>query len=360
MNKLTYLVVCLLFGLSLISCGEEKSGKQKKARADHLVETAIAKKSNVGVTLTRTGTLRARREVKVYNQEEGRVIKLPFYEGDRVKKNELVVRLDDKLIRAQLSRAEATRRKAEQDLKRTRDLYNKKLVSGEGLASSETELEVAKADEQVLVTRLSYAKIRSPIDGVVSQRLTEPGNVAERYSHLLTISDPTSLITEVSISELLLPHLSLGDPARVRIDALGTGQFGGQIIRIHPNLNPVTRRGTIEVELKPVPDGARPGQLCRVQLDTRMADRLMIPFRALRRDSSGEYVYLIDQKSRVKRSTVESGQRVAEDIEILIGLSEGQQVVTKGFLGLKDGKKIKQVGQAERAVEEPVADNLNQ
>ena len=117
--------------------------------------------------------------------------------------------------------------------------------------------------------------------------------------------------------------------------------FDGRVSRIFPNLDPVTRRGTVEVELKPVPAGARPGQLCRVQLKTSDASRLLVPFSALRRDQAGEYVYSVDAENKVHRTTVVGGLRIDEQVEILDGISEGQNVVTKGFLDLTPGKKVK-------------------
>ena len=332
-------VVSLFF---VAACSQETPGKpNKKPKALHLVEAVQVNLSSVAVERVRTGTLRARREVKIHNQEDGEIIKLPYFEGDRVRQGDVLVQLDDKLLQAQLNRAQATRQQAEQDLKRTRNLFRKKLVSDEELSRAETALEVAKADEQVLKTRLSYTTIKSPINGIVSARLSEPGNIAERYTHLLTISDPTSLITEVTLSELLISKLAVGHPAAVTVDALSDEIFQGRVSRIFPNLDPVTRRGTVEVELKPVPKGARPGQLCRVTLATNTAQRLVIPFSALRRDQGGAYVFTVDSSSIVHRSPVVSGLRIGEQVEILSGLEQGQQVVTKGFLDLAVGKQVK-------------------
>ncbi|WP_455205919.1 efflux RND transporter periplasmic adaptor subunit [Kaarinaea lacus] len=349
MIKALYLFTLLSVLLASLACTQKSEPEPKKGNKAHLVETVTVSRDNLGITRAHTGTLRARREVKIFTQEEGRLTKLPYYEGDQVKKDDIIAKLDDKLLKAQLTRAQATRRKADQDLKRSRDLFAKKLISDEELARAETETEVTKADEEVLATRLSYTTIRAPITGVVSERLSEPGNVVERHSHLLTISDPQSLITEVNVSELILTHLAQGAAAQVRIDALGDKAHSGRIVRIHPNLDPVTRQGTIEVELKPVPKGARPGQLCRVQLDTQISDRIMIPFRALRRDTEGEYVYKIDSENHVARVAVVSGQRVAEGIEILQGLQQGEQIITKGFLDLTPGTKVKVVTAANQS-----------
>jgi membrane fusion protein (multidrug efflux system) len=338
------LLACAVACLS--GCGPEPEAVAPKGEPVHLVETAPVVSDSLSVVRTRTGTLRALREVKIYTQEEGRITELPVYEGDRVKAGDVVVRLDDALIKAQLDRAVATRKQAEQNLNRLKKLRGKKLVSEDEYARSQTQLEVSEADEQVLKTRLGYTTIESPLNGVVSERLSEPGNVAERNQHLLTISDPSSLVTELPVSELILPDLAVGDVARVRIDALGERVYEGRITRIYPTLDPLTRRGTIEVEIAPVPAGAVPGQLCRVELSTRAARRRVIPFSALRRDETNEYVYVVDDEGRAQRVDVTSGLRLGEKVEIRQGLKDGQQVVTRGFLNLIPGKPVKRVERA--------------
>jgi membrane fusion protein (multidrug efflux system) len=330
----------------LSGCGPEPEAVAPKSDPVHLVETAPVVSDSLSVVRTRTGTLRALREVKIYTQEEGRITALPVYEGDRVKTGDVVVRLDDALIKAQLARATATRKQAEQNFNRLKELRGKKLVSEDEYTRSQTQLEVSEADEQLLRTRLGYTTIESPLNGVVSERLSEPGNVAERNQHLLTISDPSSLVTELPVSELILPDLAVGDVARVRIDALGERVYEGRITRIYPTLDPLTRRGTIEVEIAPVPEGAVPGQLCRVELSTRAASRRVIPFSALRRDETSEYVYVVDDKGRAQRVDVTSGLRLGEKVEIRQGLEDGQQVVTRGFLNLIPGKPVKRVERA--------------
>lgn len=347
--SIRYLLLPSIVLLLLLSgCSQETAKKPKKKNKVHLVEAVQVQLSTVGVERIRTGTLRALREVKIHNQEDGQIIKLPFYEGDNVTRGTVIARLDDKLLRAQLARAQATLRQAEQDLKRNQNLFRKKLVSDEELSRTQTALQVAKADEEVLATRLSYTTIKAPISGIVSARLSEPGNIAERHTHLLTISDPTSLITEVTLSGLLISKLTVDHPVEVSVDALGDRVFNGHVSRIFPNLDPATRRGTIEVELKPVPKGARPGQLCRIKLKTNAVPRLVIPFKALRRDQKGEYVFVIDDQQKVQRASVLGGLRIDEKLEVLKGLSEGQQVVTKGFLDLAVGKKVKVVSHGKK------------
>jgi membrane fusion protein (multidrug efflux system) len=326
----------------LASCADDTaSQKNKPARPAQLVELAPVSTETIRHSTQRTGSLRARTEVQLFNQEEGTLTELPFHEGAMVKKGDILIRIDDKLLRAELDKAHATRRQAEQDLARLKKLRGKRLVAEDELARARTALDVAKADERLLQTRIGYTRVHAPIDGVISQRLAEPGLVAKRHSHLLTLIDTSTLITEVAVSELLLPGLSNGDDVEVRIDALPNQSFMGKILRIHPSLNVTTRSGIVEIVLDPAPPGAVPGQLCRVKLESPSQARLLIPFSALRRDQEGEFVFVVNDENKAIRTAVHSGLRIQQKIEILDGLEEGQRVVVKGFLGLKHGKPVR-------------------
>lgn len=342
MKKLSLAILMLaILPVSLLSgCDRSTQPRQPKKDKVHLVDTIRIERSDIKISQLRTGTLKALHEVDIFSQEEGRIMAMPYYESDVVKKGDVIVELDGSLLRAQLDQAIAKRQQAELNLKRLQDLFKKKLAAEEALIRSKTELAVARADEAQLRIRYGYTRIESPIDGVISARNSEPGNIAERYAHLLTVSDLGSLVTRLEVSGLLLPELSVGQPANVRIDALGDRVFPGRISRIHPNLDPVSRRGTVEIELVPVPPGARPGQLCRVRLDRQIHDRLMIPFRALRRDRDSEYVFLVTADNTAQRTPVISGQRIAEQVEIIHGLEAGQRIVVRGFLDLVDGNKV--------------------
>ncbi|OOZ36908.1 efflux RND transporter periplasmic adaptor subunit [Solemya velesiana gill symbiont] len=344
-RRLTLIITVLLLA-GITGCDEKPAagptGKKRPA-SDHLVEVITVRQEQSYSAHERTGSLRARRTVRIHNQEEGRITAVPFYEGDKVNQDDTLVRLADDLLQAELEKAGATTRQASIDLKRIRGLVKKRAASEDELTRAQTALDVARAEQKLLETRIGYTHISAPFSGVISERKIEPGDVVSKHSHLLTVTDPGSLVTEIHVSELLLPHLKIGDPVEVRIDALGNRQFAGSILRIHPELDNLTRQGVVEVLLEPVPEGARAGQFARVTLKTAQTERLLVPFSAIRRDRSGEYVYLMGPEQKARMTRVRSGIRIADKIEILEGLKIGQQVITRGFLGISEGKKVKAV-----------------
>jgi len=341
-------LIAMSVALSGCSDNETTAKSSKQARPAQLVELVTVKIEPVQHQSQRTGTLKARKTVRIFNQEEGSLTALPFYEGDTINKGELLLKIDDKLLRAQLDKAKATLKQTQQDLRRLQKLRKKRLVAEDEVNRARTALNVAEAEQRLLSTRIGYTSLTSPINGIVSERLAEPGDVAPRHSHLLTLIDTETLITEVPVSGLLLPVLNTGDSVDIQIDALPGNTFQGRILRIHPTLNASTRNGIVEVILDPVPSGARPGQFCRVKLLSRATDRKLIPFNAIRQDSDGSYVYSVDTKNKAVVSRITTGLRFTDRIEVLSGLEAGQRIITKGFLGLKAGKKIRTANSASK------------
>ncbi len=347
-NKIILLFAAWIVA-ALAGCSEAPPPKPPAKPKIHLVEVDTVEWKPVSTSQERTGSLRSRRLVRIHNQEDGRVIDLPYYEGDLVEAGELLVRMEDELLKAELAKARATTNQARQDLERISNLVTRKAASKDELTRTNTALDVAKAEQRLLETRLSYTRIPAPFRGVISHRFVEPGDAVAKHTHLLTLIDPESLITEIRISELLLPHISPDDAAIVRIDALGDRQFTGLVLRIHPELDQITRQGVVEVILDPVPEGARAGQFARVTLETARVQRMLIPFAAVRHDNGGAFVFMVNEENKAVPTRIRTGIRVADKIEILDGLKPGQKVISRGFLGLSDGKKVK-ITQRETAV----------
>lgn len=335
--------VCVLAAGILVACGDNGNAKARRLIKPHLVELGPVRRAPVQYAAERAGSLRALRQVKLFNQEEGQIERVLVREGDSVRRGQVLAKLDARILRAELRKAAAKRRQAENELKNLKSLAAKKLVSENTLERAKTTFDVARADESVFTTRVSYMTIRAPFAGKVAARLVEPGNIAPKHTHLLTLVDPRQLVTDVQVSELLISRLNRGDRAEVRIDALGDKVYVGKILRIYPTIDPATRLGRIEVLLKPVPKGARAGQFCRVTLYNSGSRPLVVPSTAVRRDERGEFVFVAGENSSAKRVPVLVGLRFADKIEIQSGLTEGQQVVIKGFIGLEDGQTVKAV-----------------
>lgn len=357
----------LFFALSLTACDDVTDTSINSPRTEttaHRVEVVAAKRQPVFLTQTVSGTLEAATQIRLYNEESGRIIKLPFHEGDTVNKGELLVQLDNALLKTDVDKATAAREQAKVDLSRLTKLLPKKISTEEEVAKARTILDLAVAEETRQKTRLERTSIRAPIDGLITERLFEPGDLLAQPSHITTIIDPDKIRLKALLAERWLPLVKNGQSVALSIDALGDSVFNAHIERIHPTISISTHKGVVEIVLEPVPTEAKVGQFARATIELTATDRLVIPVHAIHYEPDGAYVYRIINKPDEKTNTAkqvaekvyfEQGQQFDALSEVLTKINPGDLIVTRGYLGLRDGKKVEIVS----TTQEPVgADKL--
>ena len=242
-------------GLLITACdntGPADSSSHRAQQTLHRVEVITVEKRPVSLSQTVSGTLEAVTKIRLYNEESGRIIKLPYHEGDEVKKGTLLVQLDNELLKTDVAKAKASREQASVDLSRLKKLLPKKIATEEEVARAKTELDLAIAEEKRQLTRLKRTSITAPIDGLITKRLYEPGDLLAQHSQIHSIIDATSLRLKASLAERWLPLVKKNQLVTMQIDALGDKKFKASIVRIHPTINASTHKGIIEILLSPV------------------------------------------------------------------------------------------------------------
>ncbi len=327
----------------------------------HLVTSMVAQRAPVSTRHERPGTLKLRRIARLHSQESGRIESVDVFESDRVRAGQVLVALDDERLRAELDKTRAILAQERLDLRRFEDLAERNAASQDDLAQARTAVALAEADLRLLELRLAQTRIKAPFDGVVIERFVEPGDVVQTNTHLLTVADPASLVAEVYVSELVLPHIANSDPARIRIDALGGQRYDAEVLRIHPTLTEANRQARVELRFEHIPDGARAGQFVRAELATAAVERLLVPFRALRQDRDGQFAWVIDTDGKAARRGVHAGVRIADRVELLDGVEPGERIITRGFLGLSEGELVQRVDDEGLAIAtpEPAAEQVD-
>jgi len=356
-SKNILILALLALSIMLSSCSDSDKNKAKRSAPVQLVETALARQQNTAISRTLSGTLQAIREIRITNQTQGILTELAVYPGDKVEIGSTLAQIDDALTAAEVQKAQATLKQAELDLRRLKNLASRKLASDSEVASAKTQKNIAAAELLLKQTELSYTHIKSPINGIVSERLAESGDVLSSHSQILSLVDTSSLKAEIYLSELLLPLIQESNPVSIKIDALGNQSFVGEIKRIYPTIDKTTRRGTIEIVMSPVPEGARPGQLCRVTIQTQNKSRLMIPYDAIRHDKEGTFVFSL-VNGQAERVMVRTGIQQGDLIEVLEGITDQQRIITKGFFGLKNKMKVQDTSNNKtQSKSQPISNN---
>jgi len=185
-SKSSLLVAIACLALTLAACdrltaltgGEvAATGKPRGERPAHAVETVVVSRQAVRIVRTLTGTLEVPRTVHVHSEQAGRIIELPYFEGDSVKKGALLARLDSALLRAGLAKVVALRKQAGVNLKRLEKLVPRKLATEDELARTKTAVELARAEELLQRTLLSRTVIKAPFDARI---VAQPGRGGRR------------------------------------------------------------------------------------------------------------------------------------------------------------------------------------
>lgn len=355
---LTQFVSVLSVFLMLTACdsGSMNINTPKTKQTLHRVEVIEVENKPVFLTQTVSGTLEAVTKIRLYNEESGRITKLPFYEGDYVKKGTLLVQLDNELLKTDVAKATASKEQARVDLSRVKKLLPKKIATEEEVANARTILDLAIAEEKRQLIRLQRTSIRAPIDGLITKRFYEPGDMLPQQSHIHSIIDPSTLRLKASLAERWLPLVKTSQAITLRIDALGDTAFAAEVTRIHPTVDASTHKGIIEILLTPVPEGAKIGQFARAEIELRATDRLVIPVHTIHYEPEGAYVFRVidneDGKAVAEKVFFEQGQQYGSVTEVLSELNPGDRIVSRGYLGLRDGKKVA-VADTDAAISQP-------
>ncbi len=339
---------CLLL---LSGCEENRDNSytdRRSSNTTHRVEVATITVESLSIIKKVSGNLEAVTRQRIYNEESARISRLPFFAGDKVKRGDILVQLDDALIRTEVAKALASYRQAEADLTRLKKLMPKNIATEEEVALARTALDLAKADVDYQRTRLNRTTLKADSDGVVTERLFEPGDLIPAQSHILTIIDPSRLRVKVYLGERLLPLVQPEQAVTLRIDALGSQDFTAKVSRIYPTVDSNTHKGTIEIELNPVPENALAGQFVQVTFQLKLDAQLVLPTRSIQLEPAGAYVYRITESDRkpekpdvkVEKIYFEKGPQFADKTVVKEGLSPGDRIVTRGFLGLRHDKTV--------------------
>lgn len=335
-----------LFSLvSLLAGCVEGAGAKAPAAQPPQVRTIRLVPEEVVLSTTVVGTLEPAARVVVAAQEEGVVTEVAVREGDRVAAGDLVVRLDDRRIRAELAEAEARLLDAKAQARRAQALERDGLISPSEADTIRASEAMAEARTELLRTRASFTRITAPVDGIVLSRQVEVGNLASARTPLVDLAAGAGLLLRVPVSELEVVRLRPGDAAAVRVDALPDVALAARIARIFPSAEGASRQVTVELALPDPPAAVRPGFLARARMVLeRREGALLVPEAALQRGSeTPHFVWVLDgDTARVR--PVEPAERVDGRVVIRSGLAAGEEVVVEGLVRLRDGGPIRRAG----------------
>ena len=335
--KATWRPVAGLAGLGVMAfwmagAFEAKVGPGK---LEHLPGFALpANAKTVTARMTRSaspvevvGTAASERWVNLSARLPATVMTMCVKAGDAVTNGQILATLDDRDIREQLAGAEAQFRQAEVEYNRTIQLFEKGATTDQAKVAAQTGLDSARARLQQVRVMLSYATLESPLEGIVTDRRVEAGDLAAPGQVVATVYDPKVMRFEVPVPVRLLPRFSLGQKVSVVLDGVAA-PVEGVVREIVSEVDPLSRTQKVKVKLEQAGLSILPGTYGRITVEGDAHDSLWVPVSAVYRVGQQELVQGVSE-GRVVRRIVRTGMVRDGQVEVISGLGDGEVILAE-------------------------------
>lgn len=392
--KLSIFVLLTLAAVLTTACEKKQEAATEKPAAVSGVQTEVVSNSATSDYYEAVGTVRAKTSTVLSAKIVGSITALHAREGDRVRAGQTLIEIDNRDARTQVSKAqagvreaqtgtdevdkniraaesakaaaEANKALAESTLKRYQVLRDRKSISPQEFDEVETKYKVAvveveradrmlqslvarknmvlaridsaQADVAVAQVQAGFARITSPINGVVITKHAEVGSLAAPGTPLLTIEDSHYRL-EAAVEESQLRNIRLGASAIVTIDALGQEELSGRVVEIVPAADPASRSYTVKIDI-PGKSLLRSGLFGKARFVAGERQVLTVPNKAIVQRGQLNYVYVVDASGIARMRLITLGKQGGDRVEVLSGLSNGERIVSDGTSLNKEGVKV--------------------
>lgn len=331
------------------------------------VSVLVAKRATVPDYLEAVGTVQAAQTSQLASQIMGTITGISVHEGDRVRRGQTLVVIDEAQQKAGLDRARAGAAASEQDiaaaeaelamasatLKRYQSLYDKKSVSPQEFEEVKTRFASAQARRDAALagreqasaglaqarTYFDYTRLRAPFDGVVTAKLADVGTMASPGTPVLVIEDPRRFRLDATVDETSIGAVRIGQPVVVVIDVLNAKELQGKVIQIVPAADPGSRTFLVKIELPALPE-LRSGMFGRARFPHGERETIQIPQTAVLDRGQLQGVYVIGPGEVANLRYITLGRSTGDTLEVLSGLENGERIVAQPGDRELAGRKI--------------------
>ena len=354
-RKSTYwgLIVLLMAAFLLSGCGQEQEVIKE---TEISVNTAQVEERNIAKSVRYAGTVRGQNEVYLMPKVAARVTGIRVNPGDAVSQGQTLITLDSSDFHAAVAQAEAGVKAANIQLEtarlaleRTQKLHEAGAASQQQLEQAQSAydgaqvaLEQANAALAMASQQIGYCNLTSPISGVVGSINLSLGDTANPASPAAVISETSQLEIEVMVSESEISFIEVGSPVDVYVRAVSEEAFKGQVASVATVPDPVKRNYAVKISLDNPEGKIKSGMFAEVAVNTISKDNAVcVPTNAVVPKGSRTVVYVVDGEKRAREREVEIGIENTSYVEIVKGVSVGEEVITKGSTLVADGTLVR-------------------
>ncbi len=342
-NIVIFPLLVFLFFVFLPSCDSKKQPDVLQRSGEKggrlTVNGIIVQPQELDNVVRSSGTVLASESVDLVAEAAGRIEKISFTEGGHVKKNDLLVRINDDDLQAQLKKTELQIQLASEQLKRQKQLFDINGISREQYDISLNQVNTLKADRENLIASIRKREIRSPFDGVIGLRYISEGGYVSSTTRIASIQKINPLKVDFSIPEKYMDMVAVGD--LVQFSGNETKQqFTGTLYAIEPKIETATRTLQLRALCNNESEKIFPGSYVQIELRLKKnMDALMVPTQSIIPVLKGQTIF-VRKNGAVVSVSVKTGIRLASSIQITDGVSAGDTVITTGIMQLRPGMLV--------------------
>lgn len=303
------------------------------------VDGYTVRSEQVNNTYFTSGTIRANEEVELRSEVSGKITDIYFEEGKPVEKDQLLVKINDSELQAQLNRV-----KYRLELAKTREDRQKKLLEKGGISQGDydatlNELNVLKAEAELIRAQIDKTEIRAPFDGIIGLKYVSDGSYISPSTRIAALQSINPVKIDFSVPEKYAAYVDEGDSINFTVQGYDD-TFHGAIYAVEPKIETQTR--TLQIRAKSPNKAGKllPGAFADIDLILEQLDEaLMIPTMALVPELQGQKVFIY-QNGKVENRSVTTGIRTEKSVQVLDGLTPGDTILTTGLLQVRPGMQV--------------------
>jgi len=310
-----------------------------RSAAPATVTLALVRAERVSQKLEALGNARANESVDISTKISNIVIAVKFRDGERVKRGQVLVQLDDAQARAEVAAMQAAVTESETLYNRSRELLNTQALSKSSFDQLEATLKANHARLAAANARLEDTVIRAPFSGRVGLRRVSVGTLISPGAVITTLDDTSVIKLDFSVPENFLSGLREGLSIRAGAPAYPGRIFAGKVSSIDSRVDIATRSVTVRALLANEDGALKPGMFLNVSLANDEREALVIPEEALTPEAERQFVFVVAD-GKASRREVRIGARRPGSVEIIAGLTAGERVVVEGTQKIRDGASV--------------------
>jgi len=343
MFKIMYKYICYLLLLIFIAgCSSNKADDQKTDKKEKSTPVKISKivtKPFIS-KVALTSVLEPIQKVEIVSKINGDIEEVFFDIGDKVSKDDSLVKIDDELYNAVYKQASAAYDLASSSLDRLQILFDKNLLSSQDLESAKSNEAAAKAAFTSAKLNLDYTDIKTPISGIVAEKYIENGNTVAQGTKIAVIMDVSKIKVLVGVNEFDINKIQKANKAYLEVDSLSNMTFMGKISAKGLSASAQGNTFPLEITFDNPSFILKPGMMAKVKINKEYIPKsiFILQDTVLERED-GKFVYkVVDKKAILTK--VKLGETYDDYVQILSGLSEGDLLVVKGQQNLVNGELL--------------------